>query len=125
MKHQQPHFSTVLRWLLLAGSLSVTAVHADDYADVGQLVGSGKLSEALKKADQFLAGKPRDPQMRFIKGVIQHESGQQYDAISTFAKLTEDYPELPQPYNNLTYSNASKGLCNIRLSSKENSICGV
>ncbi len=101
MKHPQSTILGFLRWLFLAGSLAGSPVYADDYADVNQLVRNGKLSEALKKADQFLAGKPRDPQMRFIKGVIQRDSGQQSDAINTFTKLTEDYPELPEPYNNL------------------------
>ncbi|PKO45023.1 MAG: DUF4440 domain-containing protein [Betaproteobacteria bacterium HGW-Betaproteobacteria-3] len=74
---------------------------ADDYTDVNALLRSGKLSEALNKADQYLAAKPRDAQMRFLKGVIQTESGKPADAITTFNKLTEDYPELPEPYNNL------------------------
>ena len=39
--------------------------------------------------------------MRFLKGVIQTEAGKPADAIATFNKLTEDYPELPEPYNNL------------------------
>ena len=33
--------------------------------------------------------------------MIQRESGKPTDAIATFTKLTEDYPELPEPYNNL------------------------
>ncbi|MDO9434360.1 tetratricopeptide repeat protein [Hydrogenophaga sp.] len=74
---------------------------ADDYADVNRLVRAGQYSEALAKADQYLSSKPRDPQMRFLKGVIQTESGKAIDAIATFSKLTEDYPELPEPYNNL------------------------
>ncbi len=73
----------------------------DEYAEVNRLVRAGQLNEAMLKVDQYLAGKPRDPQMRFIKGVIQTESGKSTDAIATFAKLTEDYPELPEPYNNL------------------------
>ncbi|RYX90812.1 MAG: tetratricopeptide repeat protein [Comamonadaceae bacterium] len=77
------------------------AAHADDYSDVNQLLRTGKLPEALNKADSYLAGKPRDPQMRFLKGVILTESGKPVEAISTFTKLTEDYPELPEPYNNL------------------------
>ncbi|MES2383307.1 MAG: tetratricopeptide repeat protein [Pseudomonadota bacterium] len=93
--------SAVLRWLALAAALSVSAVHADDYTDVNDLVRSGKLAEAMAKADQYLAAKPRDPQMRFIKGVIQTEAGKPADAISTFTKITQDYPELPEPYNNL------------------------
>ena len=73
------------------------------------MVRSGKLTEALGKADQYLAGKPRDPQMRFLKGVILTESGKPNDAISTFLKLTEDYPELPEPYNNLAVLYAGQG----------------
>ena len=74
---------------------------ADEYAEINRLVRAGQLSEALTKVDQYLAGKPRDPQMRFMKGVIQTESGKPADAIATFSKLTEDFPELPEPYNNL------------------------
>jgi len=94
-------FPAVLRWLALAVALSATAAHADDYADVNALVRSGQLPQALAKADQYLAAKPRDPQMRFIKGVIQTEAGKPADAIATFTKITQDYPELPEPYNNL------------------------
>ena len=93
--------SATLRCLALAAALSVSAVHADDYTDVNDLVRAGKLTEAMAKADQYLAGKPRDPQMRFIKGVIQTEAGKPADAIGTFTKITQDYPELPEPYNNL------------------------
>ena len=75
--------------------------HADEYADVAQLVRGGKLPEALTRAEQYLTTKPRDPQMRFLKGVIQRDSGKTADAIATFTRLTEDFPELPEPYNNL------------------------
>lgn len=94
---------------LLALSVAVSAAlnaplamaQAEDYAEVNRLLRAGQMSEALSKADAFLAGKPRDPQMRFLKGVIQTEAGKPADAIATFNKLTEDYPELPEPYNNL------------------------
>ena len=91
----------VFRLMAVAAALSVPLAHADEYGDVNQLVRSGKFSEALTKADQYLAAKPRDPQMRFLKGVIQTESGKPTEAIATFLRLTEDYPELPEPYNNL------------------------
>ena len=88
---------------LAAASLSAPLAWAqgDDYAEVNRLVRAGQLNEAMLKADQYLTAKPRDPQMRFLKGVIQTESGKSSDAIATFAKLTEDFPELPEPYNNL------------------------
>ncbi len=90
-----------LRLLALAAAMVFSVAHADEYADVSQLVRAGKLTEALNKADLYLAAKPRDPQMRFLKGVIQRDSGKTTDAISTFTRLTEDFPELPEPYNNL------------------------
>ena len=94
----------------LLAMFCITAAQADDYADVNLLVRAGKLAEALAKADQYLAGKPRDPQMRFIKGVVQTEAGKPLDAISTFTLITQDYPELPEPYNNLAvlYANQSQ-----------------
>jgi len=103
------HASLSKRLRLLALSVAVTATlasplamaQADEYADVNRLVRSGQLNEALAKADQYLATKPRDPQMRFLKGVIQTEGGKPTEAIATFSKLTEDFPELPEPYNNL------------------------
>jgi cytochrome c-type biogenesis protein CcmH/NrfG/ketosteroid isomerase-like protein len=104
-----PGLSGALRVLVLAVTLSATAAYADDYADVNALVRSGKLAEALTKADQYLSGKPRDPQMRFLKGVIQTEAAKPNDAITTFTQITQDYPELPEPYNNLAVLYAGQG----------------
>ena len=93
--------SAALRVLCLAATLSVSAAYADDYADVSRLMRANQHLDAMTKAEQYLASKPRDPQMRFLKGVILTETGKTADAISTFTKITEDYPELPEPYNNL------------------------
>nr|CBA29467.1 hypothetical protein Csp_A12290 [Curvibacter putative symbiont of Hydra magnipapillata] len=101
MKHAPTKVFTAIRWIALAATLSFGVAHADDYSDVAQLVRNGKLPEAMTKVDQFLVAKPRDPQMRFLKGVIQRDSGKTSEAIATFTRLTEDYPELPEPYNNL------------------------
>src|SRR5512133_2945493 len=101
MKLARTPFFTTLRLLTLALVCATSAAYADDYGDVSQLLHAGKLNEAMVKADGYLAAKPADPQMRFLKGVIQRSLGKQTEAIATFTKLTEDYPELPEPYNNL------------------------
>jgi len=101
MKHTRPTLLATFRLLTLAAACALTAAHADEYSDVSQLLRNGKLTEAMNKADVYLASKPTDPQMRFLKGVIQRNAGKQAEAIATFTKLTEDYPELPEPYNNL------------------------
>lgn len=90
-----------LRVIAVAAALLFSQAHADEYSDVSQLVRTGKLQDALTKADTYLASKPKDPQMRFLKGVIQRDSGKTSEAVTTFTKLTEDFPELPEPYNNL------------------------
>ncbi len=93
--------------ILVGASLFTIAAHANDIDEVNQLLKAGKQSQALTKVEQSLSAKPRDPQLRFLKGVIQTELGKPNDAIGTFTKLTEDYPELPEPYNNLAVLYAS------------------
>lgn len=98
-----------LRALTLVLAFSALPGHADEYADVTQLLRVNKPNDALAMADRFLATKPQDAQMRFLKGVIQRTLGKQAEAIGTFTKLTEDYPELPEPYNNLAVLYAGQG----------------
>lgn len=108
MKHARFSILHAVQLVAIATAMMFSTAHADEYAEVSQLVRSGKFAEATTKADQFLAGKPKDPQMRFLKGVIQRDSGRINEAISTFTRLTEDYPELPEPYNNLAVLYASQ-----------------
>jgi tetratricopeptide (TPR) repeat protein len=100
----------ILAVLVVAAALCVPARSlADEYADVRRLVQSGRLDEALARADRYIAARPRDPQMRFLKGVIHSEAGRQAEAIAIFTGLTQDYPELPEPYNNLAVLYAGQG----------------
>ena len=101
MKQARRTLPRLLRLLALTALLGAGVVHADDYAEVTQLLKVGKAAQALAKVDQRLAATPRDPQLRFLRGVAQTDSGQQADAIATFTQLTQEYPELPEPYNNL------------------------
>ena len=57
--------------------------------------------EAAERIEAALAKRPRDPQWRFLQGVLFAEIGKRNEAISTFELLTEDFPELSEPYNNL------------------------
>lgn len=101
--------SRALRLLTLAAVLGTGAAHADEYAEVNQLLRAGNTAEAIARADRYLAGNARDPQMRFLKGVAQTDAGRKADAIATFTALNEEYPELPEPYNNLAVIYANDG----------------
>lgn len=90
-------------------SFTVLGAQADDVSDVQKLLAAGKNAEALQKADQFLTAKPRDPMMRFLRGISLSQAGRAPEAITAFTKLTEDYPELPEPFNNLAVLYAQQG----------------
>ncbi|MEW5770441.1 MAG: tetratricopeptide repeat protein [Pseudomonadota bacterium] len=69
--------------------------------DANQALRKGQNAVALDKINRYLEGNPKDAQGRFLKGLILTELGRNQDAIKVFTDLTEDYPELPEPYNNL------------------------
>lgn len=78
-----------------------TPAFADALQDVSKLIKQGQFSQALEQADKFLASKPKDAQARFLKGIALTELNRPAEAVAVFQKLTEDFPELPEPYNNL------------------------
>jgi Flp pilus assembly protein TadD len=106
MNCSRPIVGSVLALLL---SAAATIARADDVAEVTQLVKAGQASEAMTRLDQFLAARPKDPQLRFLKGVLLADSGRTADAMLVYALLNEDYPELPEPYNNLAVLHAWQG----------------
>ena len=85
--------------LLLACTAAVS--RADEVDDISRMVKQGQHAQALERVNKYLAQKPRDPQARFIKGLILAEQNKVAEAIEVFTKLSQDYPELPEPYNNL------------------------
>ncbi|MDB4040890.1 tetratricopeptide repeat protein [Methylophilaceae bacterium] len=50
-----------------------------------------------------------DPELLFYKGIIETNMGKNNQAIDTFRNLTDRFPELPEPYNNLAVLYAEKG----------------
>lgn len=74
---------------------------ANSYEEAGRLYKAGQHAKALEQIDKHLAGQPRDAQGRFLKGIILNGMNRPDEALAIFKKLTEDYPDLPEPYNNL------------------------
>jgi thioredoxin-like negative regulator of GroEL len=95
----------------VAAALVALAVPAlgDDLQDATRLFKAGQPQQALERVNKALAAKPRDPQARFLKGLILAEQGNTKEASEIFLRLTQDYPELPEPYNNLAVIYAAQG----------------
>lgn len=100
----QPRFRQLKTLRALAIGLAIgfaAPAFADNLPEVQRLIKQGQFPQALEKVDAYLSSRPKDAQGRFLKGLIFTELNRPADAIGVFTKLTEDYPELPEPYNNL------------------------
>ncbi|MCW5590990.1 MAG: tetratricopeptide repeat protein [Burkholderiales bacterium] len=95
--------------VVLAFAGAAFAAPADDLREAQKLYAQGRLQPAMEKVDAYLKAQPREPQGRFLKGLILTEQKKVNEAIQVFTGLTEDFPELPEPYNNLAVLYASLG----------------
>ncbi len=98
--------------VLLAGLSLLGPWHpahaADDYAPVAQMLRNGRTTEALTRADQYLATRPRDPQMQFLRAQALAGLGRTPEAIAAYLQITQEFPELAEPHNNLAVLYASQ-----------------
>jgi tetratricopeptide (TPR) repeat protein len=69
----------------------------------------GQYDRALDRVEAHLKSNPKDARGRFLKGIIFAEQRKPNDAIKVFTELTQEFPELPEPYNNLAVLYASQG----------------
>ena len=77
--------------------------------EIQRLIKSGQSTQALKLIDDALAKNPKDPAMRFRRGVTLSMLDRKAEALHVFQKLVEDHPEMPAPYNNLAVLYGSQG----------------
>jgi Flp pilus assembly protein TadD len=109
MKPVARHAALSAAALALLAVLVAAPARADDIQDINRLIKQGQHAQALDRVNQYLAKKPRDAQGRFLKGVILTEQNKPQEAIDVFTRLSQDYPELPEPYNNLAVLYAGQG----------------
>ena len=80
-----------------------------DYQDAVALFRQGQLDRALERIDAWLKSRPKDARGRFLRGMILTQQKKTTDAIRIYIDLTQDFPELPEPYNNLAVIYAGQG----------------
>jgi tetratricopeptide (TPR) repeat protein len=101
--------SAVTALALLVSASFANAAPADDLKEAQRLYAQGKHAQSLEKVDAYLKAMPKEPQGRFLRGLLLTEQKRTAEAIQVFTGLTEDFPELPEPYNNLAVLYASQG----------------
>ncbi len=96
--------ATVLVWVPAAHATPTSELQA-----INALFKQGQYTQALEQDDAYIKQNPKDAQARFVKGLILTQQNKTSEAIAVFTGLTEDFPELPEPYNNLAVLYATQG----------------
>jgi tetratricopeptide (TPR) repeat protein len=76
---------------------------------IEKLTKERKFADAIKAIDAALVKSPRNVQLRFLKARLQIELRDQVSAKNTWIEITQQFPELPEPYNNLAALSANQG----------------
>jgi tetratricopeptide (TPR) repeat protein len=96
-------------FVVCLGLATPVFAQVDELQEAQQLLKQGQVDRALERVDQYLKSKPKDARGRFLRGILLTEQNKPNDAIRVFTELTQDFPELPEPYNNLAVLHASQG----------------
>ncbi len=110
--------ATLKKYLLVVGiifsqaALSSSAMAGQtnvELREINQLSEQGNQAAALDKVNSYLASNPKNAEAMFMRGVILVELGKRDEAIKAFTDLSEKFPNLPEPYNNLAVLYADQG----------------
>ena len=77
--------------------------------EIEKLVKAQKYPEAIKRINELLVKNPRNVQLRFVLARLQIELKQYTAAQKTLIEITQQFPELAEPYNNLAALAANQG----------------
>ncbi len=77
--------------------------------NISRLIREKNYDEALEAIEKFLKANPKNIQLAFVRSRIYVEQGQLEKARQILVEITEKFPELPEPYNNLAVLYASAG----------------
>ena len=89
--------------------LSLIALAQNNIGEIKLLLKNGKYVRAEILTNKSIEEDLNNPELLFYKGIIETNMSKHNQAIDTFRDLTERFPELPEPFNNLAVLYAEKG----------------
>jgi Flp pilus assembly protein TadD len=107
--HPRPRLPTRFAVAVVAAWLGAGGAQADEAAEIRALLSRGEGAAALLRAERAAAAQPRDVALRFLHGVVQMDLQRDDAALAHFTAMTQDYPELPDPHNNIALLHARAG----------------
>lgn len=111
MTHMALSRTARIAFLTLALSIASVAQAAEliSLSQIQKQMSSRQYVQVLGQLQTYVSNNPQDIQGRFMLGLTLGEVMQENEAIVVFTKLTEDFPEIPEPYNNLSVLHARQG----------------
>lgn len=104
----RPAFLAALGALALLAPAPAAAA-ADEAAAVRTLLDAGDLDAAMKRVEQAANASPNDAHLRFLRGVVLMDQRRDAAALEVFTRMSQDYPELPDPFNNIALLRVRSG----------------
>ncbi|MBT8142882.1 MAG: tetratricopeptide repeat protein [Gammaproteobacteria bacterium] len=100
------------KFVVLAGSLVFSSLYAfTAHADLNRArayLEQGRTQEAILELEGDISADPNNAEARFLKGVALQAMKRHDEAIEMYSGLVNDFPELPEPWNNLAVLWADK-----------------
>ena len=96
----------------VAGIFAVAAAvqaASPEVQEAQALIAQGQYEQALQRLDRQIRATPQDRDARFTRGLVLVHLNRNDDAARAFADMTRDFPDLPEPYNNLAVIYAQQG----------------
>ncbi len=90
--------------VLTAALALASPAWADELGELREQLGRGQAQAALTRLEAAVARKPelaRDAQYTFLRAVALMDLLRDAEALSVFESMTQLYPELPDPWNNI------------------------
>ncbi|WP_153100656.1 tetratricopeptide repeat protein [Paraburkholderia hayleyella] len=81
----------------------------DSTPEIDASIAAQNWDTALAQLETRIAAHPRDAQAKFKRATVLARLKRDDEAIAAFTELTQIYPELPEPYNNLAMLEARRG----------------
>jgi len=80
-----------------------------EFQEANAFYRKGQYEQALTRIDAWLKTRPKDARGRFLRGMIFTQQKKLDLAERVYTDLTQEFPELPEPYNNLAVIYAERG----------------
>ncbi len=95
--------------LVMTTPFMPTLAQAEPHEATLKLLKQEKFTDAFQFIQAYLIDHPNDPQMKFWLALLLNKKGSTQESLALYREITQQYPELAEPHNNLGMLLAQQG----------------